>query len=481
MTGLCELVREELADQAASGTLPVGLGDRVVGVVRRRRHRRQTVGAAVVTLAAVAAATVLTPRGGAVPATGPGPNAVFAYRESDAAGGPVPWRVLNPVTGDYRALDVETVTPPTADLRRMAVELPTSNGRRGIGIYDTVSGLTTALLDLPGPLGTPPRISPDGRYVVAGVASTSPDPTDWFRTLMLIDLSGGPGELIDIDPELAAAATTLSFRGNGVILAVHGEGPIWHPDGRHLVLGKAILDLRGQRVATVPIPEHMMVTALRSDGAGTLALGWGVQQRGLSTYALVDARGDITRWLPELSCAVGETDVPSAVPVSPPPTADPSVSAGPDPSDAADPYHSADPPYSADPSDPSASAGPGSDASATSDPDPSASSHPDTSTSSDPSASPVSSGTPEPDYSTSPDPDGSESPGPRLACWYRQFLSWRGTDAVLMTDGERFIAVDTRTGDLRMVRPAVMPPTPESAVIVSAEHLSDQARQLVSF
>jgi hypothetical protein len=431
MTRLDELISDELTAIANSSPVPADLAARAIAGGRRRRRR---IGA---TLAAAMAATGITLMlvgvslsGGLAPAAPARANAIFAYF-GDAGERQLRWHVLDPVTGQYRSPDVSTVTPPTTDLHYAAVSapwtIPIGDGvspERRIGRYDTTTG-AIRWYDIPVLLGTAPRISPDGRYIVAAAQSASDRPEDAFARLIVVDLTSGEAKLVNLSPADAGAAV-YAPDGSPYGFAP-GDGLTWRPDSRHVMVGTVTVDLSGNRTGALPLPR---------DGGGALVLpraGWPFNEH----YALVDAAGVTTYTAADQPCFI---PVPRTVPpgmwesVEPSPGFDPSAEEfNPSPGPSSPAYKSYDP-----------------------------------------SAPPRTAWT---TFTLSP-------VGQICGYDYGQFIGWRGPTTVLLVYNDSIDAFDFATGarqTLRAVSRNTMLDGRQGIVVVPLDGLSDQARGRVAF
>jgi len=453
MTRLDELISDELTAIANSSPVPADLAERAIAGGRRRRRR---IGA---TLAGAVSAVGLTLvlvgvslSGGLAPAAPAKANALFAWYEAVGLGKPA-WHVLDPDSGQFRVINVATVTAPTTDLRYAAVSAPfvTSvnaavSPERRIGRYDTTTG-DIRWYDIPVLLGTAPRISPDGRYAAAAADNPSDRPEEAFAKVVVLDLTTGRATVVDLGPADAAAAV---YTINGLPAGFHpGDGLTWRPDSRHLMVGNAIVDLAGRHTGILPLPPGNYMLSVRPDGAGALI------KKARWPVSLQDAMNDPPLEVTDASGAVayrvtlGPCD-PNATPVRPiRPTSFPSVDSSPGAS-------SNRPPLGVSPG-----------ASGT--------------------ALPASSGVPP--YTPSPGSSSLPSFVDTCSSTHNVFVGWRGNRAMLVLNGSTLpstvdevdLATGARHGLVQLARPYDDMSMPYEMVIVPADALSDRARGQVGF
>jgi hypothetical protein len=431
MTSLPDLIRDELTALADSSPVPADLGARAIAGGRRRRRRFGAAFAAATAAGIGLTLLIASVSGGLAPAAPAKANAVFAYYAFPGGQERVGWHVLDPVTGDYRPLDVATVTAPTADLRYAAVsaawpaeieaEADLSHQRR-LGRYDTSTG-AIRWYDVPVPLDTAPHISPDGRYAAVVVPRSA---GDLFGRLLLVDLASGQATGFDVP--LAGAASAVQT-GVGSPFGFFDDGLTWRPDSRHLALGTAIVDLSGHRAGSLPLPPDTILVSASPDGAGALVEPESLMLDANHTYELTDGSGAVTARVTAAGCA---DSTPRAV------TPVPGQSVPPGPSSP----------------DPSAVGPAAFDASAT--------------------------------------PSSIARPSNVVSVCssdHNAFLGWRGPATILVMSGNkpRFTidSLDLRTGVRRVLRDMPLPYTTvqglTAMVVVPMDGLSDQARDRAGF
>lgn len=297
MTDLTGLIRSELTELADAGPPPADLPDRAVAAgVRRRRWRRAATGGVAVaaTVAGTLTATHLFAPQAPHPAAPEPRNAVYASYQ----GGQVR-RVLDPATGEYRTIDVGSISAPSTDLRYAAVTPSRVSDGQGIGHppervgrYDATTG-DIRWYGVPFGVGSP-AISPDGRYIVTAEGQVAAAPAN---RILLVDTRNGAVRVFDPGPEILAAAgvqwASADMLQNPPKLQPATDlrrGVVWRPDSRHFLVGNAIIDLTGRRTGTVPMPDRTWLIAPRPDGEGLLV----VPDDALDTFALTDASGRIS-------------------------------------------------------------------------------------------------------------------------------------------------------------------------------------------
>jgi hypothetical protein len=287
-----ELVREELNDLAGSYPAPTGLADRAIAS-RVRRQRLGQASAAILALAGVIGVALAVPSATNrlyPPADRPQPrNVVFAMHRGVWDNVRQLWRVLDPSTGNYRDVDVFTVSAPTTDLRYAAVTprfvYPPAGGmpepqEKKIGRYDTASG-DIRWYDIPISPGSTAAISPDGRYValIGGRSDAA--------QLIVVDLGTGHASTVDLDHAVLSAMKRRRSRA-----------PIdWLPDSRRLVIENQVVDLTGRRVGELRLPDSALILSVRPGGNGLLVDPTrhpympGQAQDDDGRFALTDTRG----------------------------------------------------------------------------------------------------------------------------------------------------------------------------------------------
>lgn len=287
MTDLVDQVRAEFADTTGSGRPSADLADRALAAgLRRRLGRRLAVGSAAVAVAVsvtLAAAQVLAPQApDPRPAGADARNAVYATQDRNET-----WKVLDPATGRYRTMRAEYLTEPTTDLRYAAVGRPRVGDdgspldfpTKQIGRYEATTG-NIRWYDTPMPTGLG-RISPDGRHIAVTEHGAAGEVVD---KLMIVDTRSGAVEVLTMTPDILASAKVRFAGARGPDLV---RGVLWRPDSRSFLVGSAVVDLTGHRVAEVAMPGDAWLVAARPAGDGLLI----VPNDAPDSFAVTDAAG----------------------------------------------------------------------------------------------------------------------------------------------------------------------------------------------
>jgi hypothetical protein len=305
MSDLTDLVRAELCGLADSDPVPLGLADRALAGARRRHRRRlaAVAVAGVLIVALLANLPLVLPSRRQPTAVVPNRNVIYATRLSDNQ----PWQILQPATGRYRAVDVASVSAPTADLRYAAVtpqgdqidrRVALQPQGRTIGRYESASG-DIQWFPLPVVIIAPAIISPDGRYAVAVHLEAQ------VVQLLLLDLRTGESRLLDVaasDALLAASQEPPAY------------GFMWQSDSRHLIRDNRILDLEGHQTGVLPVPRDTMFTVARPDGSGLLVRpSPGKLYLRRDAFLLTDRTGAVIRQaVVEKACTNSRSDAPAS-------------------------------------------------------------------------------------------------------------------------------------------------------------------------